>query len=269
MCSERAYAPILGPGEGAAAEVINPGGGGPVVLVCEHASNTIPAALDGLGLDAAARISHAAWDIGAGVVAGGLSAALDAPLVVSRISRLVYDCNRPPSSEAAIAMQSEIYAIPGNRGLNPAARAARVAEVYEPFRRLLADTLDAHAARRPALVTVHSFTPVYHGVARAVELGLLHDADDRLARAMLAAAPPGRDARLNAPYDASDGVTHTLAEHAIPRGLLNVMIELRNDLLSDSAGIAGATDELTHMIERGLAACNHADDSSAAGEGCS
>lgn len=229
--TETVHPVILAPDEGPAAEVFNPAGRAPVCVVCEHASAFIPAALGELGLAAADRLSHAVWDIGAGDLARHLAELLDAPLVLSRVSRLVHDCNRPPGAADATPARTERIEVPGNRDLTDDAKAARAAEVYAPFAQTLRRTLDGFDTP-PALVTVHSFAPVWFGRPRAVELGLLHDADDRLARAMLAAAPRGLRTELNAPYSARDGVTHTLAEHAIPRGLDNVMIEVRNDLLA-------------------------------------
>jgi len=225
---------ILAPDEGSPVECLNPEGQAPVVLVCEHASSFIPSALKGLGLSAPDRLSHAAWDPGALLVAKAMSAALDAPLVAARVSRLVYDCNRPPEAPDAMPVRSEVIEVPGNRDLTPADRIARTEQIYVPFRDTLAKVLAAKPGA--ALVTVHSFTPVWHGQPRAAEIGLLHDADDSLARAMLgrAAILPAR-AELNVPYSAADGVTHTLMVHGTGRP--NVMIEIRNDLIADE-GVA-------------------------------
>lgn len=243
---------ILTGAEGPAAEVINPGGLAPVCLVCEHASAFIPASLDQLGVAPDHRQSHAAWDLGGRDLAVALSHALDAPLVASRVSRLVYDCNRPPSAPGAIPAKSEVIDVPGNANLTDAQRAARVTHVYDPFRTLLRDTLDGFTTP-PAIVTIHTFTPLWFGEPRKVELGLLHDTDDRLAQAMLAHAPRDLDARLNAPYSVTDGVTHTLREHAIPRGLQNVMIEVRNDLVADPAGVTRFANVLRTMLRSALA----------------
>ena len=254
--SERSGA-ILAPSEKPAAEVINPDGRAPIVLVCEHASAFVPKSMAGLGLREEDRKSHAAWDIGALEVAKRLSALLDAPLVVSRISRLVYDCNRPPEAPDSIPAKSELIEAPANANLTEAERQSRVNKIYEPFRALLAKTISGGGAL-PALVTVHSFTPVFFGVERAVELGLLHDTDDRLARAMFEAAPQfsALKTALNEPYGPADGVTHTLREHALPEGLLNVMIEIRNDIVSDPDGVERQAIALCGMIERGLQACD-------------
>ncbi|WP_428686412.1 N-formylglutamate amidohydrolase [Roseibium sp.] len=219
----------------ASVSIVNSQSRSPIVLVCEHASHHIPEAYSGLGLEADAARSHAAWDPGADGVAREMSRLLNAPLVRSNVSRLVYDCNRPPHSPTAICETSEIYDVPGNRNLTPEARAHRVETVYRPFRAALRETLASR--KQGVLVTVHSFTPVYHGRKREVELGILHDRDTRLADAMLAGATRHTDlvARRNEPYAPRDGVTHTLAEHALPRGWPNVMLEIRNDLIDTEA----------------------------------
>lgn len=228
---------LLQPTEAPAARVLNAQGRAPAVLVCEHASRFIPAALNGLGLDEDAARSHAAWDIGALELSVELMGALDAPLVHSRVSRLVYDCNRPPEREDAMPQLSEVFSVPGNANLTAAQRAQRVHDVYEPFRQLLSSTLDARS-EPPIVVTIHSFTPVYKGQRRTVELGILHDEDNRAAQIMLQQAQgSGLRVALNEPYSATDGVTHTLREHAIKRGLPNVMIEVRNDLIDTPKGV--------------------------------
>lgn len=223
------------------ARVFNPAGAGDFLIVCEHASRFIPAEFGTLGLDAAALASHIAWDPGAIEVAHELSRLLDAALVMQGVSRLLYDCNRPPHEPSAIPAVSEIYRIPGNAGLSDAERRIRAERFYVPFRRTLSNLVDERTAagRETVLVTVHSFTPIYHGRRREVEIGILHDSDPRLADAMLRAAAGGDGGhvvRRNEPYGPQDGVTHTLREHALPRGLANVMIEIRNDLIADEHG---------------------------------
>jgi predicted N-formylglutamate amidohydrolase len=245
--------------EGTPAAVLhNADGNGQVLLVCEHAANRIPAALDNLGLDEATRLSHVAWDPGALAVAQEISRLLDARLVASTVSRLVYDCNRPPEAPGAMPQRSEVFDIPGNRNLNDAEKAARVATVYEPFRTLLADTITS-SPTPPVLVTIHSFTPVYQGKPRDVEIGILHDSDTRLADAMLALAPTHTElnARRNDPYGPDDGVTHTLKLHALPNGLLNVMIEVRNDLIATTDQQLAIAKTLARLIADALANTEH------------
>jgi len=234
-------------------DVINPRGQGGFVLVCEHASHFIPPELGNLGLAGDTLLSHVVWDPGAAAVARAMSARLDAPLVVSRVSRLAYDCNRPPEAQSAVAAHSETYEIPGNVGLSVAERQRRVDEYYQPFRDALAATVQRKmkSGPAPALVTVHSFTPVFKEQTREVEIGIIHDADARLADRLIELIKAGGASRTgrNEPYGPEDGVTHTLVQHAIPHGLLNVMIEIRNDLIADAAGQSAMAARLAqHLI---------------------
>lgn len=225
----------------------------PIVLACEHASHHIPEEFNDLGLSAAARRSHAAWDPGALGVAARMSEVLNATLVAARTSRLVYDCNRPPEAADAMPSRSEVFDVPGNTTLNAEERARRTRVYYDPFRDALAQALARHAA--PALITIHSFTPVYNGETRAVEIGVLHDSDARLADAFLTTAPHHTAAKVarNAPYGPEHGVTHTLKVHAIPQGRLNVMIEVRNDLIATEDQQAAVAKMLSAWTRDALA----------------
>lgn len=240
---------------GPAARVLPAPASADCLLVCEHASNRVPEALGGLGLDAAALQSHVAWDPGALGVARGLAERLAAPLVYATVSRLVYDCNRPPEAPDAIPGRSEAYDIPGNLRLTAAARAVRVAGVYAPFRRTLAAEIAARRGALRLMVTVHSFTPVYLGVARAVEIGILHGRDAGLAQAMLAERPAElpHEVRLNEPYSATDGVAHTLDAHGAANRLASVMVEIRNDLIATPAAQAAMAARLAPWIARAMA----------------
>lgn len=226
-------------------------GPAPVLFLCEHASAQFPAALGDLGIDAAVRASHVAWDPGALDLAARLSEAFGAPLVHGGISRLYYDCNRPPEAVDSIPAKSEVFEIPGNAGLTQAQRDARRDEIYLPFCAAVDAAIET--AQPAAIVTIHSFTPIYFGRPRAVEIGILHDSDARLADAMLAQDWQGRDVRRNDPYGPEDGVTHSLKRHAVTRGLLNVMIEVRNDLLADPAAAENVFALLSRNLSRALA----------------
>lgn len=243
---ERQYLPT--------ADVLNARGTGPVLLVCEHASRKIPAEFQGLGLPAAEQIGHIAWDPGALEMGVFMAEALEAKLVISTVSRLLYDCNRPPEAPGAMPEKSEIFEIPGNQNLSKAQRDARTERYYRPFQTLLAKTI-ASATTPAVLVTIHSFTPVFQGARRDVEVGILHDSDSRLADAMLRLAPQHTSLAVhrNEPYGPQDGVTHTLKEHGIKNGLLNVMIEVRNDLIATAASQRSMAETLSNLITDALA----------------
>lgn len=211
---------------------------GRVILVCEHASAAMPAEYGDLGLAAQARLAHIAWDPGALDLARSLSRRLDACLIHAPLSRLIYDLNRAPDQAGAMPARSEVFDIPGNATINAEERNRRTQSVYVPFH----NDLGSEVARRmalglsPVIITIHSFTPIWHGTPRAVEFGVIHDSDPTLARAIVAGSGPlGLRTELNAPYSAADGVTHLLRRHASPFGLPNAMLEVRNDLIASPA----------------------------------
>lgn len=240
-----------------APEIVARDADGPALILCEHASNRIPQRYGGLGLARDAGESHAAWDPGARDVALGLARALNSPMVAARVSRLVYDCNRPPEAESAMPVRTERIEVPGNRDLDIADRIERTESVYTPFCAAVESVINARCAARraTALITVHSFTPTWFGKPRKTHIGILHDSDTRLADAMLsrAHALPHRAIARNDPYGPQDGVTHSLRLHGLAHGLPNVMIEIRNDLLADAGDRARMVEELLAMLRPALA----------------
>ncbi|SDZ54374.1 Predicted N-formylglutamate amidohydrolase [Jannaschia faecimaris] len=244
----------LGPFDETIVEVRNTNTSSSVVFVCEHASAYIPAEFEGLGLPEDALTSHVAWDPGAMALAERLTERFNGVLIAARTSRLVYDCNRPPEVPDAMPARSEIFDIPGNAHLTASDRADRVRTYYQPFRQAVSDAMSA--IKDPVLVTVHSFTPIYHGKTRDVEIGVLHDDDARLADALLdVATRSGKHVvRRNEPYGPGDGVTHTLKEHALPGGYLNVMLEVRSDLVATGAAQGAMVETLSGWLEGALAA---------------
>jgi len=228
-------------------------GTGPVVLVCEHASHAVPYHFEDALAPRDVLISHWGWDPGALEIANHLSRAFDAPLVSATYSRLVYDLNRPPASPDAMRERIENQSVPGNSDLKDAERNWRTTHIYEPFHAEVEALLESrqHSGQASVLVTVHTFTPVYFGRRRDVEIGILHDSDTRLADAMLASPGP-RNTKRNEPYRPEDGVMHTLTRHAIPRNLLNVMIEVRSDLVQSAEQQEAVADELAGVLRNAL-----------------
>lgn len=209
----------------------------PFVLVADHAGNAIPRGLGNLGLSAADRVRHIAWDIGIAGVADALAERLGAPLVRQRYSRLAIDCNRDPARDDAIPAVSDGSAIPVNAKLDQAQRAARVAAIHAPYHAAVAAAL-AGQRQAPIMVALHSFTPVMNGYARPWHAGVLHDrGDTRFSDAVLAGLRALVDAPVgdNEPY-AMDGIDFTVPHHCYASGRPYAEIELRQDLISDTAG---------------------------------
>ncbi|MEW9834041.1 N-formylglutamate amidohydrolase [Mesorhizobium sp. ZMM04-4] len=220
--------------------VTNRAGSSPIVLVCDHASNWLPPAYGSLGLPDTDLLRHIAWDPGALPVALALADQLDATLVEAGVSRLAIDCNRPLDAPDLIPPISETTLIPGNAGLSEADRAERVALSWQPFHETIEELVEDRiaAGRDTCLVSVHSFTPVYKGVDRPWEIGIVHDDDERVSAPLIEALKAAGSFTVgdNQPYSPDDRVYFTLERHARTRGLPCAMIEIRNDEIADPEG---------------------------------
>lgn len=237
-----------------AAQVSNARGLSPFVLVCDHASRHIPEKYGDMGLSEAERQSHIAWDPGALAVSRALSSLLDAPLVESRISRLVIDANRDLDAPDLIWTLSEATSIEANKNLPAEERQFRIERYHRPYHEAIEAVLsERHAAgRETILVCIHSFTPVFLGKARPWPIGVIHGKDEtftRALRAALATDDPTLNIGWNEPYAALNGVTLTLEKHGDGRGLAATMIEIRNDEIDAPHGVAMWAGRLARCLE--------------------
>lgn len=230
----------------------NPGGASPFVLTCDHYGRLIPPSLGALGLTESELTRHIAWDIGIAGVATRLSQALDAHLIAQRYSRLVIDCNRPPAAASSIPVLSEATAIPGNEGLSATEAKLRRELIFDPYHAAIAQALDArHASGQPTvLIALHSFTPLYAGVARPWHIGTLYHRDARLPTLLLASLRAEGDLVVgdNEPYAVGDDTDYCIPVHAEPRGLIHTGIEIRQDLIGDDAGEAQWAERLARIF---------------------
>lgn len=225
-----------------------------IVLICEHAGRLIPRSLGDMGLSEEDRARHIAWDIGAKAVAVALSDRLDAPLFMQRYSRLVCDCNRRPDVASFAPEVSEATAIPANRDLSPADREARMEAIHRPFHDAVAGFLEDRLARgrRTVLATIHTFTPVFLGVARPWEIGVLYNRDSVLSPTVARWLQANTElcVGINQPYSVGDDTDYAIPVHGERRGLPCVEFEIRNDLIATDADAARWAD----LIDRALAA---------------
>lgn len=229
-------------------------GASPFILLCEHASARLPRKLDGLGLGADDLSRHIAWDIGAAAVAGRLSERLDATLISQTYSRLAIDCNRRPEAHDAIPAISETTDIPGNRDLSAGEIEARLHDIHQPYQACVAEHLDARETS--ILVDVHSFTPVFKGSERPWQIGLLYGEDQRrLADILfnLIAEDGGVTVGDNQPYAVDFQNDYTIPIHGVGRGLDNIEIEIRQDLITSEAGQAEWAGRLEGWLTAALA----------------
>jgi predicted N-formylglutamate amidohydrolase len=227
-------------------------GRSPFLLTSDHFGRLIPPALGDLGLPAGELTRHIAWDIGIAAVASALSQHLDAHLIAQRYSRLVIDCNRPPTAPGSIPRISEATVIPGNEGLSRDAAEARRRLIFDPYHRRIREVIDGRLRDNmpTVLVSLHSFTPVYAGVARPWHIGTLYQRDTRLPRLLLKwlRAEPELVVGDNEPYAVSDETDYTIPVHGEARGLMNTGIEIRQDLIAEEDGQAQWAERLTRIL---------------------
>ena len=235
-----------------AVEVLNEHGRSDIVLLCEHASNHIPVEYRRLGLDASHLQRHIAWDIGAAEVTRLLSARLDAAAFLSGYSRLLIDLNRPLGTSGSIPVLSEDTDIPGNVGIDAVERDRRAEVMFAPFHERVAAHLNRRvAAGRPTrIVTIHSFTPVFLGVARPWHAGVLYAHAADLAEAILSGlrTDAALNVAANVPYVISRDADYAVPIHGDDRGIPAVLVEIRQDLLSTRSGIAEWADRLAAAL---------------------
>lgn len=240
------------------ASVLNPSGRAAMLLVCDHASRALPAAYGRLGLHDADLRRHIAWDIGAAEVTRHLATLLDAPAVLAGYSRLLVDCNRAKDDPTLICRVSDGTLVPGNRTADQVETARRIDRFHTPYHLAVAAELERVASRHaaPALVAIHSFTPVMKGFERPWHVGILWGNDPRLALPLLTLlqAEPGLVVGDNEPYSGRLNFGYTMVRHAVPAGLPHVLIEIRQDLVDTHHGAENWAVRLAEALRRIFAA---------------
>ncbi|MSP41803.1 MAG: N-formylglutamate amidohydrolase [Alphaproteobacteria bacterium] len=219
--------------------LINPGGDASVLLVCDHASNTVPGEYEVLGLPDAAFQRHIAYDIGAEQVTRAVSRLLNAPAVLAGFSRLLIDPNRGDDDPTLVMKLSDGAIIPGNRHAGAAEVADRIARFHRPYHQAIAERIAAARAQgiTPAILSLHSFTPVFQGFVRPWQVGILWDKDGRIALPLLASLAADADLCVgdNLPYS-GELVGDCMYQHGTRNALPHALIELRQDLIVDKSG---------------------------------
>jgi len=230
----------------------NAAGHSPFLLTCDHYGRLIPKQLGDLGLTERELTRHIAWDIGIAGVAEALARQLDAHLIAQRYSRLVIDCNRPPHAAGSIPLISEATTIPGNEGLAREAAEMRRTQIFDPYHRRIDEIIDSrlHAGLPTVLVSLHSFTPVYAGIARPWHIGTLYHRDTHLPPLVLKGLRAEGDLVVgdNEPYAVNDETDYTIPMHGEARGLINTGIEIRQDLIADESGQEQWAERLARIL---------------------
>ncbi|MFB2550316.1 N-formylglutamate amidohydrolase [Ensifer soli] len=223
-----------------------------LLLIADHATNRLPPRYGTLGLPESAFRRHIAYDIGIEPLTRALAADLGVPAVMSRFSRLLIDPNRGEDDPTLIMKLSDGAIVPGNHPIDVAEENARLDLFHRPYHRAVAEAIARVAeasGAAPLLISLHSFTPVWRDVPRPWHAGVLWDGDPRAARALIDRLEAPGDIAVgdNEPYDgALRG--DTLFRHGMAAGIAHALIEVRQDLIGDAAGVANWTVRLAPIL---------------------
>lgn len=225
------------------AEIENARGTGAGLVLCDHASNRVPAEFDGLGLPKSELQRHIAYDIGTDAIGRRLAKQLRMPAMLARYTRLVVDLNRAPTHRECVPRTSDHTKIPANSKLSAAERKKRLARYFDPYHAEVEKRMDALVRKHklPVLIAVHSFTPEMDGVKRHWHIGILWNREENIGRRLVAEIRKNNPEVLvgeNEPYSLKNErfPGSTVWRHAEARGLPSIVVEFRQDLVDTPAG---------------------------------
>ncbi len=233
--------PLLGPEDPPPFRFMDRRSSSRCLVVADHAGNAVPGSLQGLGLEQDVFRQHIAVDIGSRALAARLAELLGSSLVLANYSRLVVDLNRHLDDPTAFIPESDGVIIPGNQNLGAAEKLRRADAIHRPYHSAIDNLIDDFMKQGslPVIISVHSFTPVLGGVTRPWHIGVLWDKDPRIAGPLLAGLRQNPELLVgdNEPYSGRHPADYTVDHHGEGRGVANVSLEVRQDLLSDKAGV--------------------------------
>ncbi|WEX76990.1 N-formylglutamate amidohydrolase [Sinorhizobium numidicum] len=217
----------------------NPANG--LVLLADHAMNGLPPEYGRLGLPETAFARHIAYDIGVEPLVRRLAGALDAPAVLGCFSRLLIDPNRGEDDPTLIMKISDGAIIPGNHPITQEEWENRLNRFHRPYHRAVSQTIAQTATageRAPLVISLHSFTPAWKSIVRPWHAAVLWDNDSRAVFPLIERLEAAGDIIVgnNEPYDgALRG--DTMYRHCMTPGIPHALIEVRQDLIADAAGV--------------------------------
>lgn len=223
-----------------------------LLLLCDHACNVVPPEYGDLGLPPAQFKRHIGYDIGARPLTVELARRLNVPALLTTYSRLLIDPNRGEDDPTIVMRLSDGAVVPGNARIDDAERERRIRLFHQPYHDLIDRTLDKmlEVAAAPVVVSIHSYTAVWRGVPRPWHAGILWDSDGRVVRPFLDMLAADDDLVIgdNEPYDGALK-NDTMYRHGSQRGLAHALLEVRQDLIADNAGVMEWADRLCPILE--------------------
>lgn len=224
-----------------------------LILICDHARNTLPEEYGLLGLKPDQFELHIAYDIGARDLTVGLANSLGVPAVMSTFSRLLVDPNRGEDDPTVIMGLSDGAVVAGNHPIDQAERQKRLDLYHRPYHRAIEGAISQalSSGTVPAIFSIHSFTQMWRGVFRKWDVALLWDSDPRFSHPLLDKLRRAGDLVVgeNEPYDGALR-NDTMFRHCVVHGLAHSLIEIRQDLIKETSGVMEWIDRLAPALEQ-------------------
>ncbi|GAD48001.1 putative N-formylglutamate amidohydrolase [Caenibius tardaugens NBRC 16725] len=222
---------------------------GGILVVADHASNTVPDDID-LGIDPALLSNHIAIDLGVAGVAEQMTERAGIAAFLGNVSRLVCDFNREEHAPGVVPIASDGHAIPGN-ALGHDGHEARLARFFRPYHTALAELLDASPPL--LIVSLHSFTPNLSSNPEEIrpwDCGVLYNANDAAARlAIPLLQAEGLEVGDQLPYSGKL-LNATMNRHAEADGRNYFGLEIRQDRIETAEMQALWAERLVRICNR-------------------
>ncbi|RDJ08898.1 N-formylglutamate amidohydrolase [Rhizobium grahamii] len=224
-----------------------------MVLLGDHAMNRLPERYGRLGLPDNAFERHIAYDIGIEGLVRELSVMLDVPAVLGGFSRLLIDPNRGEDDPTLIMKISDGAVVPGNHPITAEEWNYRIETFHRPYHSAVSETIDRVAnktGKAPLVLSLHSYTPFWKAFPRPWHAAVLWDTDHRAVAPLLDMLRNDPDLVVgdNEPYDgALKG--DTMYRHCMLTGIPHLLLEVRQDLIGDEAGITAWAQRLAPIFE--------------------
>lgn len=228
-------------------EIARAGDADQVLISAEHASNRLPDGWSWSAADERLINSHWAWDPGVRDLSLELAELLGTTAVLARFTRLLADPNRPEGHLELFRQQADGAPVELNQSVSEADGARRVELYHRPYHQALSDAVGESQAG--LCFSIHSYTPVYQGNVRELEIGVLFNREETLATSLMRHLQRhGHDTQLNEPYSGKAGLIYSIERAAEQHRRRPLEIEVRNDLLLDSAKRGEIAEQLAAWL---------------------
>ena len=213
-------------------------GPAPLLITCEHASKRVPHPLRTNAVDREWLDTHWGWDIGIRTVSREIIRQSKSIGVFARFSRLICDANRAPEHPTLVRCAVEGQVLSFNSRLTIEEVDRRLHKYHAAYHAAV-DLAVAERMKHDGevlLLAMHSFTPQLGDEKRWMDIGVLFDPFEPIARRLQKElAEEGLKVALNEPYSARDGLMYAANRHGSQHKAVYLELEINQKLISNAA----------------------------------